>query len=341
MKKSSMQPPDWPLKARYILVISLLCGLLLSLVPFMFAIDAFRSPDFCLRLLDVVLLYILVVSMFFSSIWFNLKWHRLSKLKKLLLNTLIYLSFTFLNIALHYPVWKITSPVPIQFYIKDEIVRNLIILLVSFFIVRFYVKATENQMLKEANSDLQNQHLNSQLTALMNQINPHFFFNTLNTLSGLVQENPEKSEVFIDKLSQVFRYILNMQENSQVSLAEEIRFAQDYAFLLKVRFEEKLIINFNLDPDNRTRVPSLCTQLLIENVIKHNRMNNQFPVSIWLTEENGCLKVCNTYYPQNSEYSFGLGLKNLNRRSELLSGKPILIDKTEDMFCVLVPLIQT
>jgi sensor histidine kinase YesM len=307
----------------------------------MFAFDAFRNPDFHLRLLDVVMLYVLVVSMFFMCIWFNLKWHHLSKLKKLLLNTLIYLLFTLLNIALHYPVWKITSHIPIQFYIKDEIVRNLIILLVSFFIVRFYLKATENQMLKEANSDLQNQHLNNQLTALMNQINPHFFFNTLNTLSGLVQENPEKSGVFIDKLSQVFRYILNMQETSHVSLADEVRFARDYAFLLKVRFEDKLIININLDPDHRIQVPSLCTQLLIENVIKHNRMNNHFPVTIWLTEEKGYLKVCNTYYPQKSEYSSGLGLKNLNRRSELLSGKPIFIEKTEETFCVLVPLIQT
>jgi two-component system, LytTR family, sensor kinase len=175
----------------------------------------------------------------------------------------------------------------------------------------------------------------------MNQISPHFFFNTLNTLSGLIQENPEKSEVFIDKLSQVFRYILNMQENSHVSLADEIRFARDYAFLLKVRFEDKLIINFNLDPDNLIRVPSLCTQLLIENVIKHNRMNLQFPVTINLTEENGYLKVCNNSYPQLIENSTGLGLKNLNRRSELLSGKPILIEKTEERFCVLVPLILT
>jgi len=329
------------LKSRYILVISLFCGLLLSSVPFMFAIDAFRSPDFYLRLLDVVLLYILVVSMFFSCIWINLKWYHFSRLRKLMFNALIYLFFTLLNIALHYPVWKITSHIPMPFYIKDEIVRNLIILLVSYFTVRFYAKATENQQLKEANSDLQNQHLNSQLTALMNQINPHFFFNTLNTLSGLIQENPKKSEVFIDKLSQVFRYILNMQENSHVSLADEIRFARDYAFLLKVRFEDKLMINFSLDPDNRIRVPSLCTQLLIENVIKHNRMNLQFPVTIYLTEENGYLKVCNTSYPQLSEDSTGLGLKNLNRRSELLSGKPILIEKTEGMFCVRVPLIQT
>jgi len=335
-----MLPTNNLLKSKYILVISLFCGLLLSLVPFMFAIDAFRNPDFYLRLLDVFLLYILVVSMFFSSIWINLKWYQLGRVKKLILNTLIYLFFTLLNVALHYPLWKITSHIPIPFYIKDEIVRNLIILLVSFFAVRFYVKVTENQQLKEDYADLQTQHLNSQLTALMNQINPHFFFNTLNTLSGLIQENPEKSEVFLDKLSHVFRYILNMQENSQVLLSEEIKFARDYGFLLNVRFEDKLQINFGNVEQLNVRVPSLCSQLLIENVIKHNRMNQQFPLTITFSEENGYLKICNNFNPQFNENSTGLGLKNLNRRSEILSGKPIVIEKSEETFCVKVPLIK-
>jgi len=336
-----MLPTNNLLKSKYILVISLFCGLLLSLVPFMFAIDAFRNPDFYLRLLDVFLLYILVVSMFFSSIWINLKWYQLGRVKKLILNTLIYIFFTLLNVALHYPLWKITSHIPIPFYIKDEIVRNLIILLVSFFAVRFYVKVTENQQLKEDYADLQTQHLNSQLTALMNQINPHFFFNTLNTLSGLIQENPEKSEVFLDKLSHVFRYILNMQENSQVLLSEEIKFARDYGFLLNVRFEDKLQINFGNVEQLNVRVPSLCSQLLIENVIKHNRMNQQFPLTITFSEENGYLKICNNFNPQFNENSTGLGLKNLNRRSELLSGKPIVIEKTDETFCVKVPLINS
>ncbi len=328
------------LNFRYILIFSLTGGLLLSLVPILFAIDHLRSPEFLFRLLDVGILYVLVVALFFASAWFNLKWHDKNGLKKLFLNLVIFVSGTVLSIALHSPIWKITSPVPVSFYVKDEIVRNFIVVLVSFLGVRFYMKIVENQHLKEAYSDLANQHLNSQLTALMNQINPHFFFNTLNTLSGLIQENPGKSELFIDKLSQVFRYILNMQENSQVQLSDEIRFARDYAFLLNVRFEDKLKINFGDVDKIDAKVPSLCSQLLIENVIKHNRMNQQFPVTINFTTENGFLKVCNNLYPQIIENSTGLGLKNLNRRSELLSGKPILIEKTDNSFCVQVPLIK-
>ena len=328
------------IEPKYILAISLTGGLLLSLVPILFALDEFRLPGFYLRLLDVALLFTLVAGMFYAGISLNLKWHKSSGFTKLSMNILFLVLFTCLSIAIHMPIWKVTSHVPIPFYFKDEIVRNIIILLVSFFAVRLFVKNSENQYLKSVNLDLQTQHLNNQLTALMNQINPHFFFNTLNTLSGLIQENPGKSEMFIDKLSLVFRYILNMQENSKVSLAEEIRFAHDYAFLLQVRFEEKLKINFLVTSEDNYMVPSLCTQLLIENVIKHNRMNNQFPVTVNIKTENGYLKICNNLLLQKSDNSHGLGLKNLNKRSEILSGMPIQIEQTVEMFCVSVPLIK-
>ena len=326
---------------KFILAISLTGGLLLSLVPILFALDEFRFPGFYLRLLDVALLYALVAGMFYVGISLNLKWQKLSGLQKWVLNIAFLILFTCLSIAIHLPIWKATAHVPIPFYFKDEIVRNIIIELVSVFAVLLFIKNRENQYLKSVNLDLQTQHLNSQLTALMNQINPHFFFNTLNTLSGLIQENPGKSEIFIDKLSQVFRYILNMQENSKVSLAEEIRFARDYAFLLQVRFEEKLKFNFLVNDQSSAMVPSLCTQLLIENVIKHNRMNHQFPVTINITLEEGYLVVSNNLILQKSDHSTGLGLKNLNRRSEILSGKPIRIEQTAEIFCVSVPLIPS
>ncbi len=174
----------------------------------------------------------------------------------------------------------------------------------------------------------------------MQQINPHFFFNTLNTLSGLVQENPEKSEEFIDKLSQVFRYVLKMQENSKVLLTEELKFADDYFYLLKMRFEDKIFLESNIEQLGNKLIAPLSTQLLIENVIKHNRMNRQLPLKIEFTLENDYLKVCNSYYPQKSDNSNGMGLKNLNKRCEILSGKSIIIEQTEEYFCVKVPLIK-
>jgi len=131
------------LRFRYILIFSLTGGLLLSLVPILFAIDHLRSPEFLYRLLDVGILYVLVVALFFASAWFNLKWHDKNGLKKLFLNLAIFVSGTVLSIALHSPIWKITSPVPVGFYMKDEIVRNFIVVLVSYLAVRFYLKIVE------------------------------------------------------------------------------------------------------------------------------------------------------------------------------------------------------
>ena len=153
-------------------------------------------------------------------------------------------------------------------------------------------------------------------------------------------ENPEKSELFIDKLSQVFRYVLRMQENNIVFIHEELKFAEDYIFLLKMRFEDKLNIDFNLNCNNNYKIVPLCTQLLIENVIKHNRINRQYPVYIEINVETDFLIIRNTLYPQISNNSSGLGLKNLNKRCELLAGKPIVIEESESMFCVKVPLIK-
>lgn len=329
------------LPGRYIFVVSFVGSLLLSLMPIILALESFMMPDFYYRLLDVTLLFLLVLMVFYSGISLNLRWCNLPNLKKFSFNLGFYFFATSVCIAIHYPIWKTISHIPIQFYFNDEVVRNLIVVLISFFAVRLYVKITENQQLKEAYSDLKNQHLNGQLNALMNQINPHFFFNAMNTLSGLIRENPDKSEIFIDKLSQVFRFVLNIQENSRVTLMEEIKFAEDYIFLLKVRFENKLVVNFNVDKDSDAKVPSLCTQLLIENGIKHNRMNQQFPVIITIEADGEYLVVRNNLQPQvHAVNSTGTGLKNLNSRSILLSGKPIVIEKTDAYFCVKVPLIH-
>jgi LytS/YehU family sensor histidine kinase len=131
-----------------------------------------------------------------------------------------------------------------------------------------------------------------------------------------------------------------MQENSLAFLHDELKFAEDYFYLLKMRFEDKIFIEFDVKQVENVKVVPLCTQLLIENVIKHNRMNKQFPVKIELKIDDDFLVVSNTLYPQNNFTSTGLGLKNLNKRCELLAGKPIVVLETKDLFCVKVPLLK-
>ena len=318
-----------------------LIGSLLSItIPVFVAIDHFAEGQFALRIIDVAALFMLVVSIFYLSFWFNIKWFKMGRPKKFIFNFVLLVVLTTISICVHLPIWKYTTHLPLLFYVRDEIVRNTTIFIVSYLAVKFYIRSIESQQIKTAFAELQTENLTNQVRGLMQQINPHFFFNTLNTLSGLVQESPEKSEVFIDKLSQVFRYVLKMQENSKVALNEELKFAEDYFYLLKMRFDDKLFIELNVQQAGNVMVAPLCTQLLIENVIKHNRMNKQFPVKIEIHIEDGYLKVCNTLFSQKSETSGGLGLKNLNKRCELLAGKPIVVLQTEELFCVKVPFIK-
>jgi LytS/YehU family sensor histidine kinase len=327
-------------KKKHILFYSLTGSLLTTIIPVMVAIDHMREGQFLLRIIDISALFCLVSAIFYISFWLNIKWYNKPFVKLILLNIAILIGLSGLSISIHLPIWKITTHIPLIFYIRDEIVRNITIFIVSYLAAKFYIKSIENQQIKTAFSELQNENLTNQVRGLMQQINPHFFFNTLNTLSGLVQESPEKSEVFIDKLSQVFRYVLKMQENNKVLLSEELKFTEDYFYLLKMRFEDKIFLEVNIQQSGNEYVAPLCTQLLIENVIKHNRMNRQFPVTIVIEIENDYLKVCNTFYPQKNTNSTGLGLKNLNKRCELLSSKSISAEQEGNSFCVRVPLIK-
>lgn len=334
--------PNWQLPAKkYILIYSLAGSLLTTIIPITVAIDHFHSEHFLLRLADVAFLFCITTLISYISFLLNLRFYKLSIIRRLAMNIAAFGLLSFISFSAHLPVWKVTThiPIPVVFYLRDEIIRNLTLFIVSFLATRYYYNYVEMQMVKLVNSELRNENLTNQVNGLMQQINPHFFFNSLNTLSGLVQENPEKSEVFISKLSQVFRYVLKMQENSQALLADELNFAEDYFYLLKMRFEDKINLTINIDDNRHQMVPSLCTQLLIENVIKHNRMTRQSPVDIQISIEDGFLVVCNTWLPQQSNASTGLGLTNLNKRSVLLCGKPIEIKQSQTLFCVKVPLL--
>jgi two-component system LytT family sensor kinase len=178
------------------------------------------------------------------------------------------------------------------------------------------------------------------IESLKQQINPHFFFNSLNTLSGLAREDSKKTVEFIDKLSQVFRYVLDIQEKNMVTIAEEIHFAKAYIYLLKVRFDTKFNVDIRLNSSDEALVPSLCTQLLLENCFKHNSMSSEQPLRITISTENDYLIIKNTMAQMSHVAGNGIGLKNLNERSKLLTGKAIEVSKEHDFFIVKVPTLH-
>lgn len=192
---------------------------------------------------------------------------------------------------------------------------------------------------------LQTEKLQTSYNALMGQINPHFFFNSLNGLNSLIQ-NGEKEQTltYLDELSNVFRYILQSNKKEMVTLAEEMQFVKAYTYLLGVRYEGKLFFSIHADPPLLLwYLPILSILPLIENAVKHNVISKQYPlqIDIYTTNESQIV-VSNRIQPKIEECnSNGIGLKNLWGRYHMLTGKDIKISNRKDYFKVTLPLLDS
>ncbi len=191
---------------------------------------------------------------------------------------------------------------------------------------------------------LEKENLLCQFSALKNQVNPHFLFNSLSILSSLVKKDPDLSEQFIDRLSRAYRYILEQRETDVVSLATELEFLQAYTFLLQTRFGHKFEVKVDLDPDTAqtSSMPPLTLQILVENAVKHNRMSEREPLLITVEQEGDMLKVRNHCRPRGEiVISTGLGLQNIINRYSLLTDRPVQAGECEEEFVVKVPLLDS
>ncbi|TNE60430.1 MAG: tetratricopeptide repeat protein [Bacteroidetes bacterium] len=191
--------------------------------------------------------------------------------------------------------------------------------------------------------NLEKQQLLSEIALLRAQVNPHFLFNSLNILSSLVYIDPTMSEQFIDRLSRSYRYILEQRDASLVSLRTELDFIRSYAFLLKIRFEHKFDLRIEL-PDAEQdcyQIAPLTLQLLVENVVKHNRMSAQAPLSVVIRLKTGpTLEISNNLQPRPAATSStGLGLQNIRNRYALLTDRPVRTGERDGKFIVEIPLL--
>lgn len=183
----------------------------------------------------------------------------------------------------------------------------------------------------------------AQIQLVKSQINPHFLFNNLNVLSGMViRENPDANH-FIEEFAKVYRYVLNNQDKELVELKSELDFIQPYLFLLRKRFDSGLHVNIDIPPQYlRHYVIPIALQMLIENAIKHNIVSRSKPLYIDIhANGNQTLVVRNNLQPrQVPEPSSQIGLKNIQQRYELISGRDVIIRQTHEVFEVSLPLIS-
>jgi sensor histidine kinase YesM len=194
--------------------------------------------------------------------------------------------------------------------------------------------------LQQEAAALQKENNTARYTALQNQLNPHFLFNSLNTLIAEIEYNPDNAVRFTKNLSSVYRYVLQSQDKTLVSLGEELEFLDSYLFLHKVRLGDCISCVCDIPADlTEAMLPPLTLQLLVENVIKHNTITSARPMKIDIFVQEDRLVVANPVQPRKSRESSGIGLKNLSNRCKLMLGEEIRALHEKEMFIVKVPLL--
>lgn len=182
----------------------------------------------------------------------------------------------------------------------------------------------------------------AQLETLKNQISPHFLFNSLNALSSLIYIDEDKASRFVDGLSTIFEYVLQNKDKDLVPLKKELEFAEAFFYLLKIRFRENIKLQIEIPALHLDfRLPPLTLQLLIENAIKHNIVSKDDPLTIDLFVEEDYLVVRNKLQLRETPSdSTGVGLKNIIRRYEYLTSRPVEVVRTQEDFTARIPLLS-
>ena len=206
-----------------------------------------------------------------------------------------------------------------------------------------YTLMHERQKIVVENERLKTENLATRYNMLVGQINPHFFFNSLNSLAMIVREKDEERALeYIDQLSYTFRYIIQNGQSELTTLRDEIEFARAYIYLFKIRYADKLFFDIEIDPKYESwQLPALSLQPLIGNAVKHNSITTKKPLRVSIRTVDGVLEIENPKQPKlDVEPSTGIGLDNLRSRWEIVVHQHIEIVEDESRFLVRLPLTQ-
>lgn len=214
-------------------------------------------------------------------------------------------------------------------------------LIIIFFESLFNMTALNISEKKQ--EQLMRQNAESQLEILKNQVKPHFLFNSLNTVISIIPDEPDKAIDYIQRLSKVYRYILEIKDNKLIPIQDELDCINDYVYMLQIRFGENLKFELNEDGLNdKNHIVPLSLQLLVENAVKHNIISNKKPLEIKIEKGPvGNLLISNNMQVKTQKMpSTGTGLSNIKSRYEILTDKKVEIRQTEKDFTVSIPLLE-
>lgn len=220
-------------------------------------------------------------------------------------------------------------------------VRGILVNLAFFMFIHLLYQSFHNQKVSIELERSKMDNLGAQYELLKQQVNPHFLFNSLNTLKYMVESGDANTEDFILKLSDFYRFTLESRKLDLIRLSEELKILDSYVFLLRARFEEGIDLTVDIDPTlHSSFIPPFTLQLLIENCIKHNVVSLDRPLRIRVYSEGDLIVVENRLQLKRMpESSTGLGLENINQRYIHFWDKKIDILPGDELFTVKLPVI--
>ncbi len=255
-----------------------------------------------------------------------------------------YIIYTWVATIILAYVPSLISPEPCTL---DIILRNLVgsslfmAVMVGFYESAYYLNVLG--IVKKEQEQLKRENIESQMTILKGQLKPHFMFNSFNTLTSLIAENPKTAIDYTQHLSKVYRYVLEIKDKKLVPLATEIKCSNSYLFLLKIKHGEnlKVVIDESLLIQDQHIIP-LSLQICIENVVKHNIISNSKPMTIhiFVNDKNQLAIRNNLQTKPDLTNSTGIGLPNIKNRYKLLIQKEVEVVQNESHFTVFLPLIN-
>jgi hypothetical protein len=217
----------------------------------------------------------------------------------------------------------------------------ILVLLSLGTVLYLYIKGREKRL--KNLERLEKEKIQSQFETLRNQVNPHFLFNSFNTLVSEIEEDPKRAVQYVEHMADFFRSIVTYREKDVISLGEEISIIKDYLFIQEKRYGNafKVHISVSAEEAKQYQLAPLTLQLLAENAIKHNSILKEKPLLLEIFVEADQLIVRNNISPKlHPERSAGLGLQNIHRRYELLTNKKVVINNDDEYFTVIIPLIK-
>jgi sensor histidine kinase YesM len=230
-------------------------------------------------------------------------------------------------------------------YLEDDFIKGYFTLITLNVFLTFLnegiYRFEKFRLTIKENEQLKKEYMHSQLLGLKSQMNPHFLFNSLNSLSSLIQENADKAEEFLDHMSKVYRYLLRNNEEKLVTIDTEISFIKSYYFLLKARHEEGLELLINISAESREQwIPPLTLQMIVENAMNQNAVDRLNPLTIRIRNGIHGLEIINSLQPKINHVNSNAEIEeNINNKYRLLCGCEIEIKETENQRSIVLPVI--